>query len=140
MVTENPARTPSRKRGPAGNSFCDDSPPSPTFVLGQNHRRIMQNLERPTFCQPCQKPTQHQIRHRTDPDFVGRVLVCENWTRQTRTPRSRNVLPRLLTKIQDMWLLDIRERPIRGRQDDKRNSRARKSAQRPSVTDKPPDP
>src|SRR6266480_1464338 len=78
MVTENPARTPSRKRGPAGNSFCDDSPPSPTFVPGHNHRRIMQNIERPTYCQPCQKPTNHQIRYRSDPDFVGRVLVWEN--------------------------------------------------------------
>ena len=55
------------ERTPPGNSFCDDSPPSPTFLLGQNHRRIMQNLDRPAFCQPCQKPTQHQIRYRSDP-------------------------------------------------------------------------
>src|SRR5881396_4236927 len=64
--------------GPAGNSFCDDSPPSPTFVPGHNPPRIMQNPERPAYCQPCQKPTNHQIRYRSDPDFVGRVLVCEN--------------------------------------------------------------
>jgi hypothetical protein len=33
----------------------------------------------------------------------------ESRTRKTRTNRSRNVLPRLLTKIQDMCLLDPRE-------------------------------
>jgi len=71
-------RVQGRNWGPAGISFCDDSPPSPTFVPGQNHRRIMQNIERPSFCQPCQKPTQHQIRYRSDPDFIGRVLMCEN--------------------------------------------------------------
>src|SRR5437660_4465717 len=38
----------------------------------------MQNIDRPTFCQPCQKPTPHQIRYRSDPDFVGRVLTCES--------------------------------------------------------------
>jgi len=38
----------------------------------------MQSIERPTYCQPCQKPTNHQIQYRSDPDFVGRVLVCEN--------------------------------------------------------------
>jgi len=32
-------------------------------------------------------------------------------TKRTRTAGSRNVLPRLLTNLQAMWLLDIRERP-----------------------------
>ena len=39
----------------------------------------MQNIDHPAFCQPCQKPTQHQIQYRSDPDFIGRVLVCENY-------------------------------------------------------------
>ncbi len=38
----------------------------------------MQKLDRPAFCQPCQKPTPHQIRYQSDPDFIGRVLVREN--------------------------------------------------------------
>jgi len=38
----------------------------------------MQSIERPVYCQPCQKPTPHQIRYRSDPDFIGRVLTCEN--------------------------------------------------------------
>src|SRR6266568_2712884 len=89
--------------GPAGNSFCDDSPPSPTFLLGHNLPRIMQNLDRPAFCQPCQKPTQHQIRYRSDPDFVAQsVDVRELRTEKTPTTGTRNVLPRLLTRIQDM--------------------------------------
>jgi len=68
------------------NSICDDSPPSPTFVLGHSHPRIMQNIERPTFCQPCQKPTPHQIRYRSDPDFIGRVLVCQNCGQRVLEP------------------------------------------------------
>ena len=71
-------RTQGRSERTPGNSFCDDSHPSPTFVLGHKLPRNMQNLDRPAYCQPCQKPTNHQIQYRSDPDCVGRVLVCED--------------------------------------------------------------
>src|SRR5438132_13114412 len=80
-----------------GNSFCHDFPPSPTFLLGHNHSRIMQNLDRPAFCQPCQKPTNHQIRYRSDPDFVGRVLTCENCGQRKLEPLGPG------TCCQDCW-------------------------------------
>src|SRR5467141_1487562 len=84
--------------------------PSPTFVLGHNLPRIMQTLDRPAFCQPCQKPTQHQIRISIRPRLHRQNLnVRKLRTTKTRTTGTRDVLPRLLTKIEDMWLLDIRE-------------------------------
>src|SRR5439155_14494738 len=64
------------------------SPPSPTFLLRHNPPRIMQNLDRHAFCQPCQKPTQNQIRYRSDPDFIGRVLTCENCGQRKLEPLS----------------------------------------------------
>src|SRR5207249_4917058 len=46
----------------------------------------MQNLDLRAFCQPCQRPTNHQIRYRSDPDFVGRVLTCENYGQRVLEP------------------------------------------------------
>src|SRR5437870_5625523 len=35
----------------------------------------------------------------------------ELWRNNTRTSRNRDSVPRLLTSLQAMWLLDLRERP-----------------------------
>src|SRR6266487_2198655 len=78
----------------------------------------------------------HLTRSDTDQPRLHRQSpsLQELRTTKTRTSGSRNVLPRLLTKIQDMWLLDLRETPIRGLQKDRRNGRIRKSSRQPRVT------
>jgi hypothetical protein len=41
-------------------------------------------------------------------------------TKKTRTPGSKNVLPRPLTRMQVMWLLDLRERSDERQREHKR--------------------
>ncbi len=38
----------------------------------------MQTLDYRIFCQGCKQPTYHEVRYRSDNQFIGRVLVCEN--------------------------------------------------------------
>ncbi len=38
----------------------------------------MQSLDYQVFCQTCREPTYREIRYRSDYQFVGRLLVCQN--------------------------------------------------------------
>jgi len=38
----------------------------------------MQSLDYQVFCRTCQEPTYREIRYRSDFQFVGRLLVCQN--------------------------------------------------------------
>src|SRR5213080_3592197 len=60
--------------------------------------------------------------------------VRELWTRKTRTTGSRNVLPRLLTRIQDMWLTDLREPPKESHVGSRNEHRASRISSKRSVT------
>src|SRR2546425_6248835 len=51
-----------------------------------------------------------------------RVSLRELWRKKPRTSGSRNVLPRLLTSLQAMWLLDLRERLARAVRERSRRS------------------
>src|SRR5256886_17500330 len=55
---------------------------------------------------PTPDPTPNRPRLRRQSPIMRKLR-----TKKTRTTRARNVLPRLLTKIQDMWLMDLREPP-----------------------------
>src|SRR2546427_3987002 len=65
------------------------------------------------------------------------LRVRELRTKKTRTTGSRNVLPRLLTTLQAMWLLDLREGLEESHEKDRRDNRTEKETQRPSVIQKP---
>ncbi len=98
----------------------------------------MQNIERPAFCQPRQKPTQHQIRYRSGPRLRRQSPnLRELRTKKTRTAGSRNVLPRLLTRIQDMWLLDLREPRKESHDMPISDHRSKRVPSRQNVTRKP---
>src|SRR2546422_6878079 len=58
-------------------------------------------------------------------------------TKKTRTVGSRNVLPRLLTNLQAMWLLDIRERPKENYRRNGRVDRVKRVPPNPRVRRKP---
>src|SRR6266566_1666804 len=69
----------------------------------------MQNTNHPAWClhttdHPAPDPI--PIRPRLHRQTLN---VRKLRTRKTRTSGSRNVLPRLLTRIRDMWLMDLRE-------------------------------
>jgi len=78
---------------------------SKTFTVDHAEPRL------PGFCRTCQEPTYREIRYRSDFQFVGRLLSARIAERQYSTSRIRDGVPRLLTSLQAMWLLDLRERP-----------------------------
>ncbi len=61
----------------------------------------------------------------------------ELWRNNPRTSRNRNSVPRLLTKIQDMWLLDLREPPKESGHRPQRDSRTRKVPHKQCPTQDP---
>jgi RNase P subunit RPR2 len=46
----------------------------------------MQTLDYRTFCEDCRELTYHEIRYKSEPEFVGRVLVCPNCGQQIFQP------------------------------------------------------
>ena len=38
----------------------------------------MQSMDLKIFCPRCREPTYREVRYRSDPQFIGRVLVCEH--------------------------------------------------------------
>src|SRR3989442_1558633 len=42
------------------------------------YRGIMQSLDYQVFCQTCRELTYREVRYRSDFQFVGRLLVCQN--------------------------------------------------------------
>ncbi len=50
----------------------------------------------------------------------------ELWRDNLRTRRIRDSMPGLLTSLQAMWLLDLRERPDETRNERKRDGRVKK--------------
>src|SRR5439155_6038567 len=72
MVTESPLRV--------GNPglFCNTFSSSPTFLVRKPPPRTMQSPRLPVFCQTCRELTYREVRYRSDFQFVGRLLVCQN--------------------------------------------------------------
>src|SRR2546430_13428394 len=63
--------------------------------------------------------------------------VRELRRKKTRTPGSRNVLPRLLTKIQDMWLMDLRVQQEAGCGRARRDLRNKRGSSKQIITRRP---
>src|SRR5438309_10130099 len=61
----------------------------------------------------------------------------ELWTKKTRTLGSRNVLPRLLTRIQDMWLMDLRVQQEADCGRPRRNLRNKRGSSKQIITRRP---
>src|SRR5690242_17466807 len=55
-------------------------------------------------------------------------------TKKTRTPGSRDVLPRLLTRIQDMWLMDLRVQQEAGCDRPRRFVRSKRGSSKQIIT------
>jgi len=58
--------------------FHNTFSPSLTFVLRKLPPGTMQSLEYQVFCQTCREITYREVRYRSDFQFVGRLLVCQN--------------------------------------------------------------
>src|SRR5947208_4463265 len=63
--------------------------------------------------------------------------VRELRTKKTRTTGTRNVLPRLLTRIQDMWLMDLRVQQETGCNRPRRNLRNTRGPSKQTITCRP---
>ncbi len=58
--------------------LCNSFSPSLTFLLRDTLPGIMQSLDYRVFCQTCRELTYREVRYRSDFQFVGRLLVCQN--------------------------------------------------------------
>src|SRR5438132_10785036 len=76
--------------------LCNSFSPSLTFLLRKPLPGTMQSLDYQVFCQTCRELTYREVRYRSDYQFVGRLLVCQNCGEtRTRTSRNRDGVPRL---------------------------------------------
>ncbi len=76
LVTVNGNKEP-RPRVEAEVSSAIVSLPLSRFYL-ENLHRTMQSLDYQIFCKTCLELTYREVRYRSDFQFVGRLLVCQN--------------------------------------------------------------
>ena len=81
---------------------------------------------------PTPDPTPNRPRLRRQSPSVRELR-----TKKTRTTGTRNVLPRPLTRIQDMWLMDLRVQQEAGCNRPRRNLRNTKGPSKQTITRRP---
>src|SRR6266699_2825219 len=132
MVTVSPS---ARSPGLFRNTFS----PSLTFVLRKPPPGTMQSLDYQVFCKTCQStdlsrgpiPIRLPVRRPT-------TSLPELRRNNPRISRLWDSVPRLLTSLQAMRHLDIRERPIEVGRKSNQDDQVKKYSQKSSVMHKSP--